>query len=352
MSSWFDRFNKIWASGGVRDDPTDAQANVGWAYIGQAPPTVEQFNATHQWWDQKDNWLYNQIAQVIISAGMSPSESDLTQLLKAIRAQQRYRLSAPLTLFVDSVNGNDSNTGAQGSPFKTINRAVYFVTYQIDQGGQQVTLQLAPGTYDPAWINTPGSLGQIVIQGDGLNPRGYLLKNTNGPACVAQGGARLHFQGVSFEAGGPDQDYTVWGVGIETVQGSVVTFMDVAFGPCSHGHIWSSSAAYCSIADLGLSYTIYGGGGLYHIASAAGGISNIARAHVTVQNNPHFTQGFAQAGECGIVQAWSCTFTGTATGARFLVSTCSIVQTAGGGLNYLPGSLPGIADAATYGVYS
>src|SRR4051812_48481407 len=164
MSSWFNRFNKLWANGGLRDDPTDAQANAGWAYIGQAPPTVEQFNATFQWWDAKDNWLYNQIAQVISASGMTPSETDLTQLLKAIRAQQRYRLTVPLTIFVDVTNGNDNNTGAQGSPFQTINRAINYIHNDVDQGGQQVTIQLAAGTYDSIRVDAPNQ-GLIVVNG-------------------------------------------------------------------------------------------------------------------------------------------------------------------------------------------
>lgn len=349
MSSWFDRFNKIWGVNGLRDDPTDAQANAGWAYIGQAPPTVEQFNATHQWWDQKDNWLYNQIAQVIIAGGMTPLENDILQLLKAIRSQQRVRLTAPLTLYIDSVNGNDNNTGAAGSPWKTIARGIYFIVNQVDQGGQQVTLQLAAGTYDPVWVAAP-QVGQIVVNGDRLNPRAYLIKNTNGPAVVAVSGIRLHLQGISVEAVGVDTDYTIWGVGFQAVQSSVITFMDVAFGACSHSHIWCSSAAYNSIADEGLSYTIYGSAQM-HLAGASGGIVNIARAHVTIQNNPNFSQGFAYAAECGIVQVWNATFTGAATGRRFAVYGTSTINSNGAGINFLPGTIAGIADTGSYGAY-
>jgi hypothetical protein len=85
MSTWWDRFNQSWADTGPLDDPTPAQANVGWEYIGQAPPTVEQFNSVHQWWDKKDNWLFGQISTVITKANLVPVEGDLLTLWEAIK---------------------------------------------------------------------------------------------------------------------------------------------------------------------------------------------------------------------------------------------------------------------------
>jgi hypothetical protein len=85
MSTWWDRFNQSWASTGALDDPTPAQADAGWTYIGQAPPTVEQFNSVHQWWDNKDNWLYNQIATVITKAKLVPAEDDPLLLWESIK---------------------------------------------------------------------------------------------------------------------------------------------------------------------------------------------------------------------------------------------------------------------------
>ena len=81
MPSWFDRFGQEWATTGLTDDPTNAQADAGWAYIGQAPPTVEQFNSMFQWSDDKDNWLYGQIGNVIASANMVPDPNDLTPVV-------------------------------------------------------------------------------------------------------------------------------------------------------------------------------------------------------------------------------------------------------------------------------
>src|SRR4029079_1799755 len=133
MPSWFDRFVQEWASSGLTDDPTYAQADAGWAYIGQAPPTVEQFNSMFQWSDDKDNWLYGQIANCIIGADMVPSDNDLTQLWQAINSLQRTKLTTNTAFYVDAVNGNDvTGTGKLVSPWKTINHAISYIYTDID----------------------------------------------------------------------------------------------------------------------------------------------------------------------------------------------------------------------------
>src|SRR6516165_893141 len=116
-SSWWNRFGQEWATQGVTDDPTNAQADAGWAFIGQAPPTVEQFNSMFQWNDDKDNWLYGQIVNVITSAGLVPSQTDLTQLLTAINSKQKRLLVSNLNVYCDAINGNDSTgDGSSANP--------------------------------------------------------------------------------------------------------------------------------------------------------------------------------------------------------------------------------------------
>jgi hypothetical protein len=105
-----------------------------------------------------------------------------------------------------------------------------------------------------------------------------------------------------------------------------------------------------TIADIGLSYSIYGGA-QYHMTGGGLGECNIARSHVTILNNPNFVNAFAVASECGVIQAWSCTFTGTSTGKRYAVNATSTVHTNGGGANYLPGNAAGWTDLASFGAY-
>jgi len=85
MSAWFDRFTKVWATTGLVNDPSDAQANAGFAFIGAAPPTVELFNSLVKWDDQKDGYLFRQIKGVTDFAAITLVETDNLTLLHALQ---------------------------------------------------------------------------------------------------------------------------------------------------------------------------------------------------------------------------------------------------------------------------
>lgn len=103
-----DRFLKTWASQGPVSPPTDQQADLGWDYIGSAPPTVQQFNALFRWLDEKDNWLYGQIARVLMQAGITPANTPDTQLLTAL---QTLFPEPDLTYLYNSINEVITNAG-------------------------------------------------------------------------------------------------------------------------------------------------------------------------------------------------------------------------------------------------
>lgn len=87
MSAWFDRFTKVWATSGGLDDPSDAEANAGFIFIGPAPPTVELFNSIVQWDDRKDGYLFRQIKGVTDFAALTLVETDNLTLLHALQAK-------------------------------------------------------------------------------------------------------------------------------------------------------------------------------------------------------------------------------------------------------------------------
>jgi len=325
MPSWFDRFGQEWASVGLVDDPTNAQADAGWAYIGQAPPTVEQFNSMFQWADDKDNWLYGQIGNVIASENMLPDPNDLTQLLKAITGKLKLRLTAGYTIWCDAINGNDGNTGAQASPFRTIQRAMDWTLENIEPAHQWVTIQLQPGTYEPFTLQTSFN-GGILVHGDIANARSYLIKNTNGYACQAAYAAWFAVQGISVEAAGGDTDYSTYGLGLAGVNTGVIIYKDIAFGPCSNSHIGAWNAGQVWSWGDGINYLIYGGSRT-HMSSSSAGIITCAKAHVTIQNNPLFNIAYAYATVGGYIQSWDFTFTGTCRGRHALLDAYGIANT-------------------------
>lgn len=77
-----ERFNQRWASSGQTDEITDNNAELGLAFIGDDPPTIELHNKMFQWLDDKDNLLFNWINEVYkertgISAGITAETNTL-----------------------------------------------------------------------------------------------------------------------------------------------------------------------------------------------------------------------------------------------------------------------------------
>ncbi len=81
----FDRFLKIWSSLVANDPPSDAEADAGFDYMGDGPPTVEQFDAIQRWNDEKDNWLYSALAAVFARAGLTPASATPALLGTAVQ---------------------------------------------------------------------------------------------------------------------------------------------------------------------------------------------------------------------------------------------------------------------------
>ncbi|QMT44049.1 tail fiber protein [Kingella oralis] len=70
-----------WGENGGRFDWQPAQYRQGWATIGDVPPSVEQFNALHYLQDEKANFLYRQLADVVAAAGKQYTETEVASLL-------------------------------------------------------------------------------------------------------------------------------------------------------------------------------------------------------------------------------------------------------------------------------
>nr|DAO43668.1 MAG TPA: tail collar fiber protein [Caudoviricetes sp.] len=79
--STLNSFNMAWGENGGRVDWQPAQYRQGWATIGDVPPSVEQFNALHYLQDEKANFLYRQLADVVAAAGKQYTETEVASLL-------------------------------------------------------------------------------------------------------------------------------------------------------------------------------------------------------------------------------------------------------------------------------
>lgn len=75
----FDRFKKRWASSGQLEAPTDNESNLGFAFLGDEPPSDGLHNQMFQWLDEKDNYLFAQmdsLVQAVLKGPLTPTNTN------------------------------------------------------------------------------------------------------------------------------------------------------------------------------------------------------------------------------------------------------------------------------------
>jgi hypothetical protein len=155
-------------------------------------------------------------------------------------------------------------------------------------------------------------------------------------ACFsAQTGAQYAISGFTVNCS------TVGGSGVSAAgAGSIITFgSNMIFGACNGSHLLSSGAAQVFGTA---SYLVTAGAGA-HMNAANSGVISIGGVTVTLTGTPAFGTAFALATGISQINAGGNTYSGSATGTRYSVSQASMVNSAGAGANYFPGSAAGIA---------
>jgi hypothetical protein len=260
----------------------------------------------------------------------------------------REQLTANRTYYVASSGSSDSNNGLSvGSPFATIQKAVDVICNTLDCGGYNVTVQIADGTYGPFIVKPVIGSGEFTIQGNSGATQNVVVSSSSAQHAIVGG-----FSQNTLYYGMP----VAWtikyvkviatgGIGVLAIGNSILTLVSVNFGTCLYGHIYATLCAAIRV-KLG-NYTISGGAGGHIIAADTSVISFEGGTTVTLTGTPAFTY-FADASRLGAITTPGVTFSGAATGTRYIVSLNAIVQT-GAGANHYPGSVAG--STSTGGQY-
>lgn len=82
--NFFDGFSYSWASDGPVATLSQEAYRVGWSFIGQTPPAVEQFNAVHNMDGLRQQWLFGQMKAVTDAAGLTLTAGDTGTLWQAL----------------------------------------------------------------------------------------------------------------------------------------------------------------------------------------------------------------------------------------------------------------------------
>lgn len=292
-------------------------------------------------------------------AGVANDIGQITAAYPQGRFSPRVRLTAALDMYVDAAGGSDSNNCLTGNPCSSVQRPFDILRDGYDLAGNVVTVHLADGSYSPGLKLQTKLLGQhghdnLILVGNEAAPANVIIADTGliptaldsgvgSPIFVAYGGT-LSVRGVTLVSG----FRSAWA----HVSGDLL-LRNIRFGSAGQCHVAASTAAlirfdgdYSIFAGTNGHYCAYNGGTIIAFDPA-----NPQRTvHVSISNNPVFavfaiSEGLSQVYATSAVTA----YTGTASGARYGVATNSIVDTAGSGASFLPGSLPGAL--ATGGVY-
>lgn len=249
----------------------------------------------------------------------------------------RQRLTGVRTYYVDASLGSDSNDGlaaGSGRAFATLQHALDVVFGTLDLGGNDVTIQLADGTYGPGRQASPQvGAGTVTLAGNAATPANVVVAATiAGQAGIdVSNGASLTLAGLTINS--------LWRC--LSVLGGKAYFSNIRFGASGDYQMRASDLGYIQATG---SYAIVGGGSsVGHWSAVGNGIVRMAGSlTVTIEAAHTFTDAFAQsltgANLIGSGISFAGAGAGSITGKKYNIQSNSVLQL--GGLT-LPGSLAG-----------
>lgn len=241
----------------------------------------------------------------------------------------RERLAANRIYYVRP-DGSDSNTGlvnSAGGAFLTIQFAINAAA-ELDTWIYDVTIQIADGTWTENLVlkTTIGS-GRVIIKGNTSTPANVHLSVASGEGIYAESVlGRYRVQDLKLTSA----TFGMYGNGSPTY----IEVQNVQFGVCGGGHMVSLSGAYINIIG---SYAIVGASPL-HIQASFGTVRLLSGITVTITGTPAFSNAWAVVNRGGLLTAFSITFSGSATGVRYLATSNGVVFTLGAATTYFPGN--------------
>lgn len=255
----------------------------------------------------------------------------------------REKLTANRIYYVrtDGSDANDGLTNTAGGAFLTIQKAINVVG-SIDIASFTVTIKLGnSGTWTEniVLIGPWTGVGTVILEGDTATPANTIITNAGSHTLWVKSGGRLTVQYLEARSTGG-------GVALAAESAGYITLgPGMRFGAAGAYHM---TATYGGVILGRYAYTI-SGGAVAHVVVTESGVIDISAVTVTLTGTPNFPAAYAIASRIGIIDYYSNTFSGTATGVRYSADQNSIIFVKGAGATYLPGNAAGAT--ATGGLY-
>lgn len=248
----------------------------------------------------------------------------------------REVMTAARTYFVDTA-GNDSNTGlvnSAGGAFLTVAKAMS-VASMIDTASFQLTIQVNAGTWTVP-ISLPRMVGGLLPILTGVGSTTIVNTNVAGSAITNNGGTPWIVQSLKV-AGGASTTFLISANG-----GGLIKISSVELGASSgYGLYADKISGIVATGNLTFSGAIAGS------AMRTEGLISIRSVTVTYSGTPAF--GICvEAAQGGYIDFFGTTNSGSTTGQRYLASSGGSIFTNGGGANFFPGNVAGVATTGYY----
>jgi hypothetical protein len=241
-------------------------------------------------------------------------------------------------------DGNDSNTGlvdSAGGAFLTLQHAYNVIAHLIDCAGFSPIIQVGNGTFTAgidATVPIVGA-GTPFIRGNLSTPANCIIAVTNAH-CILN-----RVAGLAIDVGGIEFRTATAGNCLWSWKGSnILIGATCRFGACAGDHFLASESG---LIEINQDYSIVGNA-INHWHAYDMGMIICQNRTITLTGTPAFSGNFAGNAQAGHYISGN-TFSGSATGSRYLSHKNGVIDTAGGGANYLPGNVAG--TTATGGLY-
>ena len=240
------------------------------------------------------------------------------------------------TTYYVATTGNDSTgTGAVGAPWATIQKAINYITANVDLAGYNAKIKVSDGTYTAgANFSVPTSGGGLItLEGNTTTPTNCIISTTSADAILVQNGLTVNIGGFSVRT-------TTSGMGIHAQNyGTAILSGNMDFGACAQNHVYANLSG---IVELNANYSVSGAAG-NHLQSNSGTINTGTALTATCTGGALGFTTVATATNLGLVQASGLTFSGwgSITGARYSATANAAINTGGGGASYFPGNSSG-----------
>lgn len=264
----------------------------------------------------------------------------------------RIRLTGASAVYVNASTGSDTTgTGTLASPWQTIQHAYDRLLDCYDLAGQIMTIVVA-GSFTAGLLAQGNIIGQngpasLFLDGGGT---ATIAVSAAGASCVqADSGAQITLQNITVS----NSDATAFAVRASRT-GVLIIGLGVTFAASTGIHAQAVEGGLLYVID---SYTISGGASIHWEAVSGGAVLVSPDGNsitVTLTGTPAFSTAFAHAFMCGVLDtpeaAGNLTFSGSATGVRYLAELNGVINTQGGGATFYPGGSAG--STATGGQYA